>query len=173
MEADSPSAPPTAGTPKSPTTTPIPRLRQQKPLQRNRSDSTPTPISSTLQATRSLRDLRFRRPSQKSKDGGKTMPMYASTGGERLNTPKSRPPIPGTGSGTPKPKPLLPVSERKSNDTTSPTSTRRKYGQGSRDFDITPDGGSAGREGRHFAVANVGHNGRIYLRYVCMPCMQS
>ena len=98
------------------------------------------------------------------------MPMYASTGAERLKTPKSRPPIPGTGSGTPKPKPLFPVSGRKSNDTTSPTSTRKKYGQGSRDFDITPDGGSAGREGRHFAVANVGHNGRIYLRYVCMQC---
>ncbi|CCC05245.1 hypothetical protein SMACR_08254 [Sordaria macrospora] len=174
MEADSPSAPPTAGTPKlTTTTTQPPRLRQQKPLQRNRSDSTPTPISSTLQATRSLRDLRFRRPSEKLlKDGGKTMPMYASTGAERLKTPKSRPPIPGTGSGTPKPKPLFPVSGRKSNDTTSPTSTRRKYGQGSRDFDITPDGGSAGREGRHFAVANVGHNGRIYLRPTVRPANQ-
>jgi hypothetical protein len=32
--------------------------------------------------------------------------------------------------------------------------------------DITPDGGSAGREGRQFTVANVGNNGRIYLRYV-------
>lgn len=32
-------------------------------------------------------------------------------------------------------------------------------------FDITPDGGSAGREGRQFTVANVGNNGRIYLRY--------
>jgi hypothetical protein len=30
--------------------------------------------------------------------------------------------------------------------------------------DITPDGGSAGREGRQFTVANVGINGRIYLR---------
>ncbi|KAK3955857.1 hypothetical protein QBC32DRAFT_204249 [Pseudoneurospora amorphoporcata] len=173
MEADSPSAPPTAGTPKTTTTTTIQtaRLRQQKPLQRNRSDSTPTPTSSTLQATRSLRDLRFRRPSQKlSKDGGKTIPRYASTGAERLKTPKARPPIPGTGSGTPKP--LLPVSERKSNDTTSPTSTRRKYGLGSRDFDITPDGGSAGREGRHFAVANVGHNGRIYLRPTIRPANQ-
>ena len=31
-------------------------------------------------------------------------------------------------------------------------------------YDITPDGGSAGREGRQFTVANVGNNGRIYLR---------
>jgi len=31
-------------------------------------------------------------------------------------------------------------------------------------IDITPDGGSAGREGRQFTVGNVGNNGRIYLR---------
>ncbi len=30
--------------------------------------------------------------------------------------------------------------------------------------DITPDGGSAGREGRQFTVGKVGNNGRIYLR---------
>lgn len=30
--------------------------------------------------------------------------------------------------------------------------------------DIAPDGGSAGREGRQFTVANVGNNGKIYLR---------
>jgi hypothetical protein len=29
---------------------------------------------------------------------------------------------------------------------------------------ITPDGGSAGREGRQFTVGKVGNNGRIYLR---------
>lgn len=28
----------------------------------------------------------------------------------------------------------------------------------------TPESTSAGREGRHFAVANVGNNGKIYLR---------
>jgi hypothetical protein len=31
-------------------------------------------------------------------------------------------------------------------------------------FDVTPDGGSAGREGRQFTVAKVGNNGKIYLR---------
>lgn len=31
-------------------------------------------------------------------------------------------------------------------------------------IDITPDGGSAGREGRQFTVAKVGNNGKIYLR---------
>jgi hypothetical protein len=40
-------------------------------------------------------------------------------------------------------------------------------GKGSRDegkFNIAPDGTSAGREGRQFTVANVGNNGKIYLR---------
>ena len=31
-------------------------------------------------------------------------------------------------------------------------------------FEITPDGSSAGREGRQFTVAKVGNNGKIYLR---------
>lgn len=31
--------------------------------------------------------------------------------------------------------------------------------------DLAPDGTSGGREGRQFTVANVGNNGRIYLRY--------
>ncbi|KAH6896767.1 hypothetical protein B0T10DRAFT_396133 [Thelonectria olida] len=39
-------------------------------------------------------------------------------------------------------------------------------------YDITPDGGSAGREGRQFAVANVGNNGRIYLRPTVRPVNQ-
>ena len=32
--------------------------------------------------------------------------------------------------------------------------------------EVAPDGTSGGREGRQFTVANVGNNGRIYLRYV-------
>ncbi|RFU25691.1 hypothetical protein B7463_g10639, partial [Scytalidium lignicola] len=42
-------------------------------------------------------------------------------------------------------------------------------------FDITPDGGSGssgGREGRQFTVANVGNNGRIYLRPTIRPATQ-
>lgn len=39
-------------------------------------------------------------------------------------------------------------------------------------YDITPDGGSAGREGRQFTVANVGNNGRIYLRPTIRPANQ-
>lgn len=60
-------------------------------------------------------------------------------------------------------KPLLPVSERKSQEDNAPY-LRVKKGSDEK-VDITPDGGSAGREGRQFTVANVGNNGRIYLRY--------
>lgn len=31
-------------------------------------------------------------------------------------------------------------------------------------YEVAPDGGSAGREGRQFTVAKVGNNGKIYLR---------
>ncbi|CZT45936.1 related to LTE1 protein [Rhynchosporium secalis] len=37
---------------------------------------------------------------------------------------------------------------------------------------ITPDGGSAGREGRQFTVAKVGNNGKIYLRPTIRPSNQ-
>jgi len=39
-------------------------------------------------------------------------------------------------------------------------------------IDITPDGGSAGREGRQFTVAKVGNNGKIYLRPTIRPSNQ-
>lgn len=64
-------------------------------------------------------------------------------------------------------KPLVPLSERRSHQR-KPTPRTLKDSdsdhQGSPRWDITPDGGSAGREGRQFTVANVGNNGRIYLR---------
>lgn len=60
--------------------------------------------------------------------------------------------------------PLLPLSERKQGQNTS--ASRPRTNPESERWDITPDGGSAGREGRRFAVSNVGNNGRIYLRYV-------
>lgn len=55
---------------------------------------------------------------------------------------------------SPQAKPLLPAAERK---------TQEKEVNDVK-WDITPDGGSAGREGRQFTVANVGNNGKIYLR---------
>lgn len=66
---------------------------------------------------------------------------------------------------SPKVKPLLPVMERKSQEDKQ-TARRPRNNSDVERFDITPDGGSAGREGRQFTVGNVGNNGRIYLRYV-------
>ncbi|RCI14258.1 hypothetical protein L249_6170 [Ophiocordyceps polyrhachis-furcata BCC 54312] len=55
-------------------------------------------------------------------------------------------------------RPLLPVTERRSSE--------EKSGA------VAPDGSSVGREGRQFAVANVGNNGRIYLRPTVRPANQ-
>lgn len=66
---------------------------------------------------------------------------------------------------TQKVNPLLPVTERKSQEE-KPASRRPRKNSENDKWDITPDGGSAGREGRQFTVSNVGNNGRIYLRYV-------
>lgn len=66
---------------------------------------------------------------------------------------------------SPKMKPLLPVLERKSQEEKA-TARRIKNHSDAERSDITPDGSSAGREGRQFTVGNVGNNGRIYLRYV-------
>ncbi len=62
------------------------------------------------------------------------------------------------------PKSLLPVSERKSQEENK-LDWRAKKDSDVEKWDIAPDGSSAGREGRQFTVANVGNNGRIYLRY--------
>ncbi|KAM5345827.1 hypothetical protein ACJ41O_011688 [Fusarium nematophilum] len=71
-------------------------------------------------------------------------------------------------------KPLVPLSERRSHQRKQPTSRSFKdASEGSLPkWDITPDGGSAGREGRQFAVSNVGNNGRIYLRPTIRPAYQ-
>ncbi|KAH9907755.1 ras GEF [Xylariomycetidae sp. FL2044] len=60
------------------------------------------------------------------------------------------------------PKPLVPISERR------PGGQDKKDNEGNKSS-ITPDGGSAGREGRHFTVANVGQNGQIFLRPTVRP----
>lgn len=67
-------------------------------------------------------------------------------------------------------RPLVPVTERRSQeDKTLPRGGKDSDAQKDRG-DITPEGGSAGREGRQFTVSNVGNNGRIYLRYA-VPCL--
>ena len=63
-------------------------------------------------------------------------------------------------------KPLLPLTERKSQEENKLDRLAKK----DKDVpdcdkgDIAPDGSSGGREGRQFTVSNVGNNGRIYLR---------
>lgn len=64
------------------------------------------------------------------------------------------------------PRSLLPVTERKSQEENASGWRSKKSSQDDDKWDMTPDGGSAGREGRQFTVWNVGNNGRIYLRYV-------
>ncbi|KHO01823.1 Ras guanine nucleotide exchange factor [Metarhizium album ARSEF 1941] len=60
-------------------------------------------------------------------------------------------------------KPLVPFSERR-------TQQEKRQAETEADrWDIAPDGGSAGREGRQFTVSNVGNNGRIYLRPSIRP----
>ncbi|KAF5525558.1 Guanine nucleotide exchange factor LTE1 [Colletotrichum aenigma] len=107
---------------------------------------------------------RFGKPPKSA--GGKEGPG-AITGGKW--TSKMR--MPGASA-----KPLVPVTEKKSEEwNLNQSPARRLRGDSSADdnkFDITPDGGSAGREGRQFTVANVGNNGRIYLRPTVRPANQ-
>jgi hypothetical protein len=60
-------------------------------------------------------------------------------------------------------RPLVPASDRiAQEDKLAAWRARRKPSD--EKVDITPDGGSGGRDGRQFTVANVGNNGRIYLK---------
>ncbi|KAI4164542.1 MAG: hypothetical protein LQ342_001855 [Letrouitia transgressa] len=49
------------------------------------------------------------------------------------------------------------------------TEVLRQRSQKRANQDVTPDGNSEGRKGRHFTVANVGNNGKIYLRPTTKP----
>ncbi|PHH89024.1 hypothetical protein CDD83_6753 [Cordyceps sp. RAO-2017] len=67
-------------------------------------------------------------------------------------------------------RPLVPVTERRSCEERSWSRDKRDLDPSK--WDVAPDGASAGREGRQFAVANVGNNGRIYLRPTVRPAHQ-
>ncbi|KAK3371836.1 hypothetical protein B0T24DRAFT_338896 [Lasiosphaeria ovina] len=157
--AASPSAPPAAGL-----TT---RFRQQQLAQRERErgrDQSARDAASHPE--RSQRDLRLRRsPPKLAKDGDRT-PLARWASGAGVAKAKLRA-LPGA-----LPRSLLPVSERKPNDDNPAIRRTNKTSQDDDKWDLTPDGGSAGREGRQFAVANVGNNGRIYLRPTVRPAHQ-
>ncbi|TWU78880.1 Guanine nucleotide exchange factor lte1 [Metarhizium rileyi] len=63
-------------------------------------------------------------------------------------------------------RPLVPLTERR-----SPEGKTQGLNDSDK-WDIAPDGSSASREGRQFTVANVGNNGRIYLRPSVRPAHQ-
>ncbi|PHH83813.1 hypothetical protein CDD82_2 [Ophiocordyceps australis] len=66
-------------------------------------------------------------------------------------------------------KSLLPPTERRSYQGRTWPRSRRKEDSKEDAWNLVSDGASAGRQGRQFTVANVGHNGRIYLRPTIRP----
>ncbi|KAK3683858.1 hypothetical protein B0T22DRAFT_263946 [Podospora appendiculata] len=159
MEADPLSAPPTDAL--------TARFRQQSLAQRG----TSLRDVSSAQSGRTPRDPRVRRSAPKlGKNGDKTATMSTMTlGTSRVGGGKAR------SKARPSPsalRSLLPVTERRSQEENSPIGRVKKGSQDDDKWELTPDGGSAGREGRQFAVANVGNNGRIYLRPSVRPANQ-
>ncbi|KAK0704791.1 hypothetical protein B0H67DRAFT_360369 [Lasiosphaeris hirsuta] len=158
METDPPSA--------SPAISLTARLRNQLLAQRER-DREPQrelvyrePTSQVLEKERNQQ-----RPAQT-----KRLPLKFGSDGEKAVVGRGGSSAAGTGRIPARASPgmalksLLPVSERKSQEEHMPLRRAKKGSQEDDKWDLTPDGGSAGREGRQFAVANVGNNGRIYLR---------
>ncbi|KAL2024090.1 hypothetical protein VTK56DRAFT_9870 [Thermocarpiscus australiensis] len=150
MEADSASAPSA--------TVPTTRPRQLQLSPRDPPARDPASRSEKVP-----RDVRLRRS-----------PPKPGRNGERPKTGR------GPGLGKPKllasanaqTKPLLPVTEHRSHEESHAGRRGRNGSQDEDKWDLTPEGGSAGREGRQFAVANVGNNGRIYLRPTVRPAHQ-
>lgn len=107
---------------------------------------------------RFLRDVRLlRSPTMPGRDSDRAKAGHGPPGfGLGKTTP--------WGSARSRTKPLLPVTERRSHEEILAARRGNKGSQDDDKWDVAPDGGSAGREGRQFAVANVGNNGRIYLR---------
>ncbi|KAJ1338639.1 GDP/GTP exchange factor [Microdochium nivale] len=66
-------------------------------------------------------------------------------------------------------KPLVPAAERRQPDFVAKPARKDADNEKA---SIVPDGASASREGRKFTVANVGNNGRIFLRPTVRPANQ-
>ena len=62
--------------------------------------------------------------------------------------------------------PLVPLTEARQYQHERSASRGAARETESEKWDANPDNASAARDGRQFAVANVGNHGRIYLRYV-------
>lgn len=137
----------------------------------------PAPTSSSTSVPSRLRQQVLAQRGLSVRDTKSRLRRTAPKIGQESNVdkPTAEAPTPGLTPSAPtprsrvatQPKSLLPLTERKSQEENNPPTWRAKTGAGQEDetkWDITPEGGSAGREGRQFAVANVGNNGRIYLR---------
>jgi hypothetical protein len=116
------------------------------------------PRVTASRSERLLRDVRILRPPPKPRKDRERPKVGRAAPSLGLGAAKL------WASKNPQPKPLVPVTERKSHEETLAGRRARKGSQDEGKWELTPDGGSAGREGRQFAVANVGNNGRIYLR---------
>ena len=142
---------------------------------------TPPPAPGTALTTRFRQQILAQRQlSQRDHERGQTptararkIPRLGKGGDRAATTPTSIvTPLSGFGLGRTRTRaasntyqrPLLPVSERKSQEENVPTRRTKNGSQDEEKWELAPDGGSAGREGRQFTVANVGNNGRIYLR---------
>jgi len=119
------------------------------------------PLGSPQSPQAQTHDVRLRRtPPMSRRDGLVGRGVLGERVVRRSGTAKSRMRLSPKGF----PRSLLPVTEKRSQEENKLDARGKKEGLAEK-WDITPDGGSAGREGRQFTVANVGNNGRIYLRY--------
>ncbi|EAQ86877.1 hypothetical protein CHGG_08130 [Chaetomium globosum CBS 148.51] len=137
-----------------------------RPLQQHQKQQQPPAKDLPFRATASSERLLIQNPPRPGNDNKRAKSGRAAAGLGLAKTTKL-----WVSAGS-QPKPLLPLTERASHEENL---AGRRTKKGSRDgdkWDITPDGGSAGREGRQFAVANVGNNGRIYLRPTVRPANQ-
>ncbi|KAG7109846.1 Guanine nucleotide exchange factor LTE1 like protein [Verticillium longisporum] len=135
--------------------------------------SMPSPQQDVSQPAATLSPAR--KAAREAKRRRASPPKVGTLGGKESATPTTLSGTKWTGktrfASSATSKPLLPVTERKSQE--EKNTSRRARGRGSDDkVDIAPDGGSAGRDGRQFTVANVGNNGRIYLRPSVRPAHQ-
>ncbi|KAH8883905.1 hypothetical protein GQ53DRAFT_882036 [Thozetella sp. PMI_491] len=130
------------------------RYRQQEQLLREQAKA-----AASTPPGKGAKDARPRRSPTLARDGGGSKGVRRAKSKLRLSPDAL-------------PRTLLPVTERKSQEDGMPAWRAKKLGQDEDKFDIAPDGGSAGREGRQFTVANVGNNGRIYLRPTVRPAHQ-
>lgn len=137
------------------TARPVPRRAVQPP---QKGDISRLPASARP-ATRVASHARRPQTATRPIDHSATAPSVPTKPASAYQRPRNPPPTRSSHTA-----PLLPLSEKKlaQNSLISQPRTNSEAEK----WDIAPEGNSGGREGRRFAVSNVGNNGRIYLRYV-------